>query len=235
MAKKRYAVLKALLACTAILVSLIAAVAVTAQGLPEGIALMIAQARKANADLMRQYTWHSRTELIMSGQVKDTRIDLVNYGPDGKLKRTPLNDQSAPLPRGFLRKAAAEDEKKKTEEYLAGLRALLDQYTLSTSGKVLDFMEQAKIAGPDSQGLIHFTGNGVVVPGDSMTVSADMASRQTRRITVNTFFQGDAVELTATFKTLAAGGLVYTAFAEVTVPAKQMNLQVQNFDYQRSN
>jgi hypothetical protein len=171
----------------------------------------------------------------VGGQVKDTRIDLVNYGPDGKRMRSPLNDQSAPLPRGFLRKAAAEDEKKKTEEYLAGLRGLLVQYTLSTTGKVLDFMEQAKVSGPYSQGLIHFTGNGVVVPGDSMTVSADMASRQTRRIAVNSSFQGDAVELTETFKTLAAGGLVYTAFAEVTVPAKQMTLQVQNFDYHRSN
>jgi hypothetical protein len=53
MAKKRHAVLKGLPACTAFPVSLLAAVAVTAQGLPEGIALMIAQARKANADLMR--------------------------------------------------------------------------------------------------------------------------------------------------------------------------------------
>lgn len=235
MAKKRFAVPKALPACTALLVSLLAGVAVTAQGLPEGIALMIAKARKANADLMRQYTWHSRTELIVGGLVKDTRIDLVSYGPDGKLQRSLLNDQSAPMPRGFLRKAVAEDEKKKTEEYLAGLRGLLEQYALSTTGKVLDFMEQAKVSGPDSQGLIHFTGKGVAVPGDSMTLSADMASRQTRRIAVNSSFQGDAVELTATFKTLASGGLVYTAFAEVTVPAKQMSLQVQNFDYQRSN
>lgn len=235
MAKKRFAVPKALPACTALLVSLLAGVAVTAQGLPEGIALMIAKARKANADLMRQYTWHSRTELIVGGLVKDTRIDLVSYGPDGKLQRSLLNDQSAPMPRGFLRKAVAEDEKKKTEEYLAGLRGLLEQYALSTTGKVLDFMEQAKVSGPDSQGLIHFTGKGVAVPGDSMTLSADMASRQTRRIAVNSSFQGDAVELTATFKTLASGGLVYTAFAEVTVPSKQMSLQVQNFDYQRSN
>lgn len=234
MTKRRYAVPKGLLAGTAFLASLLAAVTVTAQGLPEGIGLLIAQARKANATQLRQYAWTSRTELIVGGQVKDTRIDLVNYGPDGKLQRTLLNDQSAPLPRGFLRKAIAEDERKKTEEYLAGLRALLEQYTLSTTGKVLDFTEQAKVSGPDSQGLLHLTGNGVVVPGDSMTVSADMASRQTRRITVNTSYQGDAVEVTATFKTLA-GGPTSMAFAEVTVPAKQMSLQVQNFDYHRSN
>ena len=43
----------------------------------------ITDARKANARLMREYTWHSRTELIMAGQVKDTRIDLVSYAPPG--------------------------------------------------------------------------------------------------------------------------------------------------------
>jgi len=233
MTKRRYAVPKGLLAGTVFLASLLAVVTVTAQGLPEGIGLLIAHARKANAAQLRQYAWTSRTELIVSGQVKDIRIDLVNYGPDGQLQRTLLNDQNAPLPRGFLRRAIAENERKKTEDYLAGLRALLEQYTLSTTGKVLDFTEQAKVSGPDSQGLLHLTGNGVVVPGDSMTVSADLASRQTRRITVNTSFQGDPVELTATFKTLP-GGPTCMAFAEVTVPGKQMNLQAQNFDYHRS-
>ena len=47
-------------------------------------------------------------------------------------------------------------------------------------------------------------------------------------------FQGDAVTLTATFKTLP-GGLNHVAYAEVTVPAKQISVQVQNFDYNRNN
>jgi hypothetical protein len=51
---------------------------------------------------------------------------------------------------------------------------------------------------------------------------------------VNGFYKGDIVTLTGTFNTLPSG-LNYMAFAEVTVPAKQMTLQVQNFDYQRPN
>jgi len=42
------------------------------------------------------------------------------------------------------------------------------------------------------------------------------------------------VNLTATFKTLASG-LNHVAFAEVSVPAKQLSVQVQNFDYNRNN
>jgi len=47
-------------------------------------------------------------------------------------------------------------------------------------------------------------------------------------------FQGDPVSLTATFKTLPTG-LNHVAYAEVTVPAKQLSVQVQNLDYNRSN
>ena len=51
---------------------------------------------------------------------------------------------------------------------------------------------------------------------------------------MTTIFQGDQVDLTATFKTLKSG-LTYTSFGEVIVPAKQMSVQVQNFDYNRGN
>jgi hypothetical protein len=78
------------------------------------------------------------------------------------------------------------------------------------------------------------TGQNVVYPGDAFSVWFDARTRQTRRIQVTTVFQGDQVDLTATFKTLK-GGLTYMAFGEVIVPAKQMSVQVQNFDYNRGN
>jgi hypothetical protein len=41
--------------------------------------VQISQARQANAALMHQYTWNSRTEIIVQGQVKDVRIDQVSF------------------------------------------------------------------------------------------------------------------------------------------------------------
>src|SRR5574337_711727 len=100
-------------------------------------AVQISEARQANAALMHQYTWNSRTEIIEQGQVKDTRLELVNYSPFGQLQRSLLNDSSAPLPFGFLRRAIADQERQKMETYLTGLRGLLEQYTLPTTGKLL--------------------------------------------------------------------------------------------------
>jgi len=198
------------------------------------MATRIAEARRANAALMRQYSWTSRTEIVDKGQVKDIRIDAVTYGPGGGLERNLLNDQSAPLPFGFIRRKIAEDERKKIEEYLTGLRGLLEQYTLPTVQKVQEFMDRAKATGPDASGLFEVSGNSVVVPGDTFSIWVDPRTRHTRRLTVLTTFQGDQVTVTATFKTLASG-LNHVAFAEAIVPAKQISVQVQNFDYNRNN
>jgi hypothetical protein len=190
----------------------------------------ITNARKANAKLMQEYSWNCRTELLEAGQVKDTRVELVKYGPDGHLQRTLLNDQSAPLPFGFLRRAIAENKKEELEKYLTALRGLLNQYTLPTEGKVLDFMNQASVTGPDAKGLLEMTGHGVVVPGDTFTVWIDERTKETRRVKVQTFYEGNAVSVDATFTTLSSG-LAYMNYAEATVPAKQLSIQVQDFDY----
>ena len=129
------------------------------------MAVRVTEARKANAALMPQYSWTSRTEVIDQGQVKDLRLDAVTYGPGGQLQRTVMNDQSAPLPFGFLRRRIAEHERQKVEEYLTGLRGLLEQYTLPTAGKVQDFMSRATATGPDASGLFEMTGQNVRLRG----------------------------------------------------------------------
>jgi hypothetical protein len=226
--------LPALIALLVVLCWCEAAPAQTAAGANAGMAAQLAKARTANAALMKQYTWNSRVEVLDKGEVKDLRIELVNYGPAGQLQRNILNDQSAPLPFGFLRRKIAENERARVEEYLVGLRSLLEQYTLPSEGKILAFMNQAATSGPDANGLFEMTGQNVVYPGDAFSVWFDARTRQTRRIQVTTIFQGDQVDLTATFKTLKSG-LTYMSFGEVIVPAKQMSVQVQNFDYNRGN
>jgi hypothetical protein len=127
-----------------------------AQSSNVNMAVQITNARKANAKLMRQYTWNSRTEIIEGGQVKDIRIELVNYAPNGQLQRSLLNDQGSRLPFGFLRRAIAEARKKQLEDYLAGLRGLIEQYTLPTTEQILNFMNRAATSGPDAGGLFQF-------------------------------------------------------------------------------
>ena len=219
--------------------SLIAAAwsqSVLAQGQPlasGNIAVRIANARKANAALMRQYTWDSRTEIIEEGAVKSIRIEAVSYGPSGQLQHSLLKDEAMAQPIGFLGYAIADARKRRLEEYLIGLRSLLDQYTLPTEAKLIDFVNQAAAARPDAGGLIWITGSNVLLPGDNLSIWIDAATLQTRKTQVNTFYEGQTVNLTATFKTLASG-LTYAAFTQINIPGKQFSVQVHNYDYNRT-
>lgn len=194
--------------------------------------VQVMQSRAANAALMKRYTWNERIDFLVNGQQKDLRIDLVNFGPDGKIQRTTLNDQSAPLPGGFFRKKIAEGERKDVEKYLKGLGQLLHQYTLPTPGAVMNFLDSATPV-PSGPGQLMVTGQNVVQPGDTLTVYLDAATRKTQRLVVNTAFEGSPVNLTATFATLPSG-LNYPAYAELLVPAKGYDVQVQNFDFQQN-
>lgn len=210
---------------------------VAAQAPDSGMAMKIVEARKANAALMQNYTWNSRTELFMKGELKDTRIDQVQYGPNGQLQRTELNNESTSHPRGFLRKRIAEDKKKELEQYLQGLRGLLEQYTLPTAGKVVDFMGSANVTSeqsPNGTTLLKMQGSGVVVPGDTLAIWADASTHKMRKVQITTFYEGGAANLTATYKT-KPNGLTHMAMAEIDLPDKQISLQIHNYDYETND
>jgi hypothetical protein len=108
-------------------------------------AVQIEQARQRNAALTHQFMWNSRVEIIKAGQVKDIRIEQESFGPTGQIQSIVLNNQPEssglilPTPFGFLRRAIAENEKQELETYLKGLKGLLQQYTLPTTGKSSTF------------------------------------------------------------------------------------------------
>src|SRR5262245_9134405 len=222
--------------CTIILIigmlTLVCPFTIRAQVPNEGIANMIIQARQKNSAQLKQYTWTSRIELNQNGTTQDTRIYQVSYGSDGNLQQTLLNDQNAPLPRGFLRRAIAENRRQQTEQYISDLRGLVDQYTLPSAGAVINFISQAKIQGgqgPDGSPIMQMSGTNVVNPGDTFYLAVNPTTFQTRRIQVSTTYQGDAVTVTATFATLPSG-LTYPQYVDVEVPDKQLSLLVQNYD-----
>lgn len=200
---------------------------------PSANAIRVSEARQANAALMRQFAWESRTEILSKGQVKDVRVDAMGYGPDGQLQRNNISDDKAPVRGLIFRQLAADRKAKEVKEYLEGLRGILEQYTLPNPGAVQDFLDRSTASGPDAQGLFQLAGRNVVQPGDTFTMWIDPQTRQPVRVQVATTFNGDPVTLNASYRTLAPFGLNYVEFANVFAPAKQLEVQVHNYNYYR--
>jgi hypothetical protein len=172
--------------------------------------------------------------VLLDGVSKDLRIEQVNYGPGGQLQRTLVNDQSAPLPFGFFAARIAEQAREQVQQALVGLRGLLDQYWLPSSGRLVAFLSTGTISAPDANGMLQITGGSVVVPGDTLSLWVDAKTRQPQRMRIMTYFQGYQVTATATFKTLTTG-LNYMAYAQMDASATGITVQVQNFDYMNQN
>ena len=203
------------------------------QALRGEVANKVTAARQANATAMQQYTWDQRTELLEDGTVKDTRVQMVNW-VNGQYQKSLVSNEGPSLPRFGVRKRIAEAKQKEMQDYMSGLKAQLEQYTMGTSPQLLAFFNKASVSGPDATGLLALSGGSVVMPGDSMTLWVNATTHKAAKAFVATTYQGDSVTMNATFNVLATG-LSYMNFADIQIPGKQMEIQVSNFNYNKNN
>jgi len=186
--------------------------------------------RKTCNDLLPKYSWTSRTEILKSKEILNLIIEKNQYDLEGKIVKKVLNEQGAKMPKAFLIKEIAEAEKENMEKFLYGLRDFLKKYSLQGIDQVKHFIEAATWQVVDSTHEFVFTGRNVEEEGDQMVWMVEDIHYSTCRLEVFTTFEGDAVHFTGTFTRLR-DGLNYLAYAEAHIPAKNITLQIQNYDY----
>ena len=45
---------------------------------------------RCNQKALRSYSWLEKTELRLKGELKNTKVDMCKYGPDGNVQKTPV-------------------------------------------------------------------------------------------------------------------------------------------------
>jgi hypothetical protein len=178
------------------------------------------------------YSWTSRVEILKSKEILNIMIERNHYDPEGRIIQKVLNDQGAKMPTAFLIRNIAETEKENMEKFLYGLRDFLKKYSLQSTDQVRRFIEAASWHVSDSAHEFIFTGRNVEEEGDLLIWKVEDITYSTAGLEVSTTFEGDLVHFTGTFARLKSG-LNYLAYAEAHIPAKNITLQIQNFDYTR--
>jgi hypothetical protein len=194
------------------------------------IVKQILAARKTSIELLPKYTWTSRIEVVKSKEIMNIMIEKNQYDKQGQLVQKVLNEKGAKMPTAFLIKEIAESEKENMEKFLFGLRDFLKKYSLQEPDRVSRFISAATWQVVDSTHEFVFTGRNVEEEGDHMVWMVEDQNYSTAKIEVHTIFEGDIVSFTAVFLRLR-DGLNYMAYAEARIPAKNITLQIQNYDY----
>ena len=200
-----------------------------------------AKAQKDNAAALREYTWKSRTEIKMKGESKSVKLEQVRYDLDGKLEKTPIGaapeeppqpKQGRPGRRGERLKGKVVEKKK---DEFAGLLQNLGQLVASYAHIPADKMEAfAKNAAVSSEpgGEVVIDGKNVLRAGDTMSVSVDPKNYMMRGVEIATSYEEKPVRFKGEFQPITSGP-TYPARLVLEYPDKEVELTVENYDYQK--
>ena len=221
-------------------VSLILAVMVLGQDpkqMMQEKAAALKQSVAQNQAALRKYTWIEKTQLSLKGEVKNTKIESCQYGPNGKVQKTPL---SAPPPppekkRG-LKGKVIEKKVGEMKDYMERAVSLIGRYVPPSPDKIQAVLAAGKAslsqAGPGAMQLIF---KDYVKPGDAVTFTVDSASKVIQQLAVNTYLDEqdkDAISLTVNFQTLP-DGTNCTARKLLNVAAKQIVVNIEDSNYKK--
>ena len=189
-----------------------------------------------NRQKLRQYSWLETQQVTLKGEAKPPRAFNSQYGPDGRVQKTPLGPP--PQPQGgqggkFKQRIVA----KKTEEmkdYMQEVQGVVSLYVPPDPQR----MQQAYQAGNVSINSTLGSNQAQLVfknyaqPGDQMTIGFDSRSRKIQSLNVNTYLNDakNAITLAVQFASLPDG----TNYPQQTVldaKAKQLQVTTTNSNY----
>jgi len=194
----------------------------------------VKQSMAANAQQLHQYQWIEATQITLNGEQKPVTENSCQYGPDGKVQKTPLGPPPAPPSGGPLMKRMIEKKQAEMKEYMGDVKGVLALYLPPDPQK----MEQAKQAGNLSvnpaPGVVNLIFKNYVQPGDQLTLTFDTTAKKVAEVNVNTFMGDaqDAVTLQVQMASLPDG----TNYAQQTVlnaTAKNLVVTTTNSNYQK--
>lgn len=200
------------------------------------------KAQRANAAALREYSWKSRTELRLKGETRNVRLEQIRYDIDGRLQKTQIGgssgesqDSAAGRGRsgGPLRQRVVAKKKEEFKDLMTDLAALAESYAHLPPDRLQAFATHATFSKGQGieTGSIRIEGRGVLQARDEMVVWIDPVSSMMRRIEIRTALEAKPVHLTADYRSLE-NGLSYQARSVLRYPDEQLDLTVENFDYQ---
>ena len=196
----------------------------------------IKQSVARNQAALKQYTWTENTQISLKGEVKKQEVNQCQYGPDGKVQKTPVGaapPQQQPSGRkGRLKEHVVEKKVDELKDYMQSVSALVHEYVPPDPQKIQAAFAAGNISVSPEAGLLTLVIKNYVEPKDSVTLGFNTAAKKIGTYNVQSYLgqTKDAVTLNVTFATLPDG----TSYPQQTVldaTAKQIQVTTTNSNY----
>jgi hypothetical protein len=195
------------------------------------------QSVAANQQKLHQYRWLETTQLTLNGNDRPGTQSMCQYGPDGKVQKTPMSApqaQQAPSG-GRFKQRIIEKKKEEMRDYMGQVKTLLAMYVPPDSQRMQQAFQQQKVS------LVPGGGSGVTQivfkdyaqPGDQMTIFFNTADKKISALNVNTYMDEpkDVVTLAVHFASLP-DSTNYVHDSVLNATAKKLVVTTTNSNYQ---
>jgi hypothetical protein len=203
-----------------------------------------------NQAALKTYKWTEATEISLKGEVKKTEQKACQYGPDGKVQKTPIPgaDQAAKGEKdsgrggrkggGLVKKAVVENKVDDMKDYMEKAAALVQEYVPPNPEKIQAAAAAGNISTQPAsgQGVSTITIKDYVKMGDKLILGFDPVAKKLRSYQVQSYVEkpkDDAVNLAVTFATLP-DGTNYPQQTVLDVAAKKLKVKMVNSGYAKA-
>jgi hypothetical protein len=194
----------------------------------------VKQAAAENKQKLRQYQWVETTQLTLKGDAKPPTKNSCQYGPDGKVQKTPLGPPPQQPSGGRAKQKIIENKKEEMKDYMQDVKALLGMYVPPDPQKMQAAFEAKKVSLSPADGAANLVFTDYALPGDKMTLSFDTATKKIAGLSINTYMgkEKDVVTLQVKMGSLP-DGTNYEQQTVLNASAKQLVVTTTNSNYQK--
>lgn len=199
------------------------------------------QAAAQNQQALKQYSWIEKTEISLKGEVKSTKVESCQYGPDGKVQKTPLSapppdqgDSSGGGRHGRLKEKMIEKKKGEMQDEMKAAAALVQTYLPPNPEKIQAAQAAGKITvAPGAAGTALRIAD-YEKAGDALVLTLKAGGKGMEKVDVDTWLDSpdDKVTLDVQMGSLPDG----TSYAETTllsIPSSQIAVKITSSNYQK--
>jgi hypothetical protein len=199
------------------------------------------EAAARNQQALRSYSWITKTELSLKGEVKNTKVESCQYGPDGKVQKTELSEPPDQQPqekkrgrRGRRKEKIVAKKTGEMKEELQASAALVQSYIPPSAEKLQAAIAAGKVTISPGAGAEAVRFADYEKAGDSLTLTLDSQSKSMRQIAVDTWLDKpeNKVTLEVSFQSLP-DGTNYAGETVLRIPNDSIEVRIENSNYQK--
>src|SRR5580704_569239 len=195
----------------------------------------VKQSAAENQQKLHKYQWTETTQLNLKGDDKPPSENLCQYGPDGKVQKTPIGPPPEAPSGGRMKQRVIAKKKEEMKDYMGQVKTLLALYVPPDPQRMQAAFQAGRVSlqpDPDA-GVTKLVFKDYALPGDQMTISFSTAAKKISTLNVNTYMDDpkDVVTLAVQFASLPDGAN-YAQRTVLDATAKSLKVTTTNANYQ---